>query len=197
MKLCRTVTLAHDRMISYAVCPLARLEANADCILAGPIKLSFDTFRLAALVEHPDMLSPDFLMSDEVKVSWSVLIVEQMDKKPLFSSMSGSRALLLVTEIITNLFEGFDHLGLQLQSVAPNIITQHLNFSFVIEKGTSSRAALGSALCLATMIDGLLFVRGLTIASSMVAIVDEHRLGRLEFSNFYRFALTSIHNHHV
>ncbi len=195
MKLCRTVTLSHDRKLIHAVCPLAHVETAARTILAGPVKLSFDSYRLAALVDEAENLSPDFQFDDDIAVTWSVLITEQMDKKPLINNMSPLHALHTLGEVISNVYEGFALFEHRLLRVVPHIVTNHVTMSYVIEKGSYARMAIGAALCLSTMLSGVLFVRGLNIASSSVSFADEGKLGRLDFINLYRYVLTDIYGH--
>ena len=195
MELCRTITLTKERKIVHGVYPLHDIMRAPAQLIAGPAKLSFDSFHLAALCEGADSLAADFQWSDAIRVSWSILITDQLDQKPLFSKTSGARALWLTGEIIHGLFEVFHGYNHRLLSVVPDMDTHHLMLTFEIDQGFSAYASIGSALCFVSLIDGLLFVRGLQLSSSNICLVDEINLDRPDFVNIYRFIFTESHGY--
>ncbi len=174
-----------DRSVRHAVCSIDDLLIGSAQVIAGPVKLSFESFRLAALMEQASTVSANFHFDTRLRMTWSLLIADHIEKTPLFSTTSGGRALLLVGEIIKCLFEGFRSFDHHLLNVAPNLRTNRLELSFSIGEGDSALRIIGSGLCLASMIDALLFVRGLHIMSAEIAVdapAEEHQ----DFINLYR-----------
>lgn len=196
MKLCRSITLRKDGRIKQAINPLHLVESSVG-LLAGPCKMTFDSMRLAALTESPDLLPRDFQLLDDINMTWSILIIDNVNGLPLFTNHSGGRALLLMGEIIDNLFESFRALGVALREISPDSLSQQLVMTFSLEKGTTSRMALGAAMCLAQVVDALLFVRGLSVSSSTVVMPESLLREQSDFINLYGDILASIHAHKI
>lgn len=196
MKLCHTVTLGKDRRLLHAVRPLTGLEEQSPTsLLAGPCKISFNSQRLAALTHISEPLGFDFLFIEPFRVTWSVLIIDDLERQPLFANRSPVQSLLMVGELIDGLYEGFQSFGHSLTSVTVDPITQHLVLSFEIAKDTQAKSAIGAAMCFVTIINSLLFVRGLGVASASLSMPEEWKLERPDFVNLYRYILTETYGH--
>lgn len=196
MKLCRTITLGSDRRLLHAVRPLLGLEEQSfTSLLAGPCKLPFDAYRLAALTHVNAPLGFNFFLSEKTNIIWSVMIVDDLEKRPLFAHRSMGQALLLTGELIDGLFEAFQSFGHTLTNVAPDPLTNHLKLHYEIAKDTSAKAAIGSAMCFVTIMNSLLFVRGLAVTQASVSMPEEKTFEHADFIDLYRYLLTETYEH--
>lgn len=173
MQLCHTITVLADYSMQHAIHSeeqLARLQKN--CSLTGPFKPSFSTQSFA--VVHDDHAkawrSDSFDSQRAVKIS--LTIVDDLEKKPLFLGMSSARSLFLIGELIDGFAESVALVGFTLTVIKPEQESQSLDIEFIVPHAMPTTSMIGGVLCVMTMVDALLFARGLTIADETAKVLD-------------------------
>jgi hypothetical protein len=193
MDLCRIVKLDKSRSLSHEIRSIQSFsEITSPFVVVGPFEFSSASYRYAAALDR-NLPSIDFSLPHDFFVTWSVLIADMSEKKPLLVDGWGGRSLLLLGEVVEHLFEAFDRFGLKLNSVAPDSC-KNLIFDFKIPHGMKAQTALGTALCLVQFLDGLLFVRGLEIAVASVTMPKESNHLPRDFLGLFQRILMEPHD---
>jgi hypothetical protein len=157
MELLHAVVLNDGNKITHKV--ISSEELNFGHILNGPFSLPIYNISLVALTTK-DNISSDFWQEINGKLSLS--IIDDLEKKPLLKEYTQRRAVFLLGELIQMLKISFTTIGCKLRSIEPDNISGFLHINFSLLKQSTSKA-LGSLMCLLTIIDYLLFSRSLCL----------------------------------
>jgi hypothetical protein len=191
MELSIAISLTAEREISYSIMPESIIKAELnDLVLAGPVKFTFNPFSWVALGKEPHALMKNSLLEHDISVKWSLSFIDDLEGRPLFATLSGLRALLLMGEMIEGIQQGFAAFNLGLVSLTPNVTANTATIDYIIPEETSLYHALGSVLCLRGIIDSLLFARGLRVGSAKAAVGDKGHSFEKDFLTLYQGVLT-------
>lgn len=132
-------------------------EEDADLEALSPeIELSFYPFNLQAFsLAGRAKLS----LSEPLYLTLDMQIIDDEQKKPIFSGLSECRSILLISEFINTIYESIQVLGLKFMSLRPHDESLSLCFSSFEHKDDSS--LIGALSVLRILLDTQLFVRGL------------------------------------
>jgi len=176
MKLCQKVILDADNKLSTSLWPQELQSSQHESSyerLFGPCELSFHPYALEAWGKKDQALWANQVSSQVL--TWNIHIIDDEEHKALFSHLSQNRCLLLLSETFSCLAEIMNTIGFSLLTIKPdpehNLISISMSHAHV-----SSRIVLGAALILRVGLDSLLFVRGLTIESSILKISEKNNL---------------------
>lgn len=187
MDLCHSIIILPDDTVRHAVMSASTIESQYR-ILSGPHTLSNLSYPLVALSQKP---LPTCLEPDVLDWGWSLLIVDDVAKKPLLIDQPEARALFWLGELIGGMACCFQELGFTLKSLKPSVETGHI----IIEFSTiNSSQTLGALLCLATAIDALLFARGLLVGSSELHMREQEH-NKVPPSFLHRLKALFEHNY--
>jgi hypothetical protein len=192
MEISHVITIDKNAILTHELKPQAFIQkVSQDQLLLGPCRLSFTQFSYVALKTPELIINKSLTRSKNFQVMFFLVVVDEMEKKPLLKHYSAARSLWLLGEIVDGICESLQCTGLREISIS----AKHLDLliKFEIPADLSHGALLGSGMCLVTLIDSLLFARGLCIANAKVLIGDEQE-SMLRFFALYKQILMMGYN---
>lgn len=173
MELCHSICLKENFEQHHSVVSLNKIKnLSADNWLLEPKRISFFPYWICALVEKPMDEHWASSLKFDLPQQMSLSIADDVNMDPFLNRYEARRRIFVLGEIIEGIFESLEVLGFSAPRVYPNPLAPQLNIDFKALEGSPLFRLLGQALCFSTVLDHLLFARGLTISSLDLSVVD-------------------------
>lgn len=167
MDLCHVVVLNENFSLSHLVMPKAAID-NKALIMAGPFQGT--SFSRAMIALRSPQIHCDFASKD-VHLRWSISIVDELEQRNLIETCSQARSIFWLGELLDGLKVATEILGIEVRTIRPN--TGVLVLEIIISHRYGSASMVGTAMCLMTLWDSLLFARGLALGSSHCEFIND------------------------
>lgn len=159
MKLFHTIVLDKENNITQRICSMEIISDHFS-ILSGPFSVTNYDFSLIAVTNN--LLDVANHIYPKITVQLSLAIVDDLEKKDFLKGYTQSKAIFMLGELIQMLDICFTSIACQITSIEPNKNDGFIDITCVLTT-QSSFEAMGSFMCMLSIIDYLLFSRSLLL----------------------------------
>jgi len=171
MELCHVITVDRNLGLTHDLRPADfHLAMPSKLLLMTPKSFANRLYPLAAL-QKPEALvlgSYPWASTSSVGFIFYMVIVDDLEKKPLFFHQPQNRALLMLGEMAHHIASGLMAFGFSLQKLLPKPTENSLEIHVTLSPGNSFLSTVGGVMCFGAFLDGLLFERGLKLAEKNI-----------------------------